>query len=111
MCFLLICWIYAMDRKSRADVAELTRQAREDRDTADKRQKVLQDELATEQRLRVDDAQRYTKLALELQGQAVDAVQSLKSHLGEYRRVADLVEDVVKLLRDEDDHDRRDGRK
>jgi len=101
MCFLLICWIYAMDRKSRADLADAGKRAREDRETADKRQKELQDELAAEQKARVDDAQRYTKLALDLQGQAVEACQSLKGHLGEYRRMTDLVEDVVRLLRDE----------
>jgi hypothetical protein len=101
MCVLLIGWIYNMDRQNRLDRATDATAAKVERDAADQRQKSLQSELAVEQRARVEDAQRFTGLALQLQGQAVEACGALKSHLGEYKRQADLVEQLVKLMRDE----------
>jgi hypothetical protein len=95
MCVLLIGWIYNMDRQNRLDRATDATAAKVERDAADQRQKSLQSELA------VEHAQRFTGLALQLQGQAVEACGALKSHLGEYKRQADLVEQLVKLMRDE----------
>jgi hypothetical protein len=54
-----------------------------------------------EQGARVEDAQRFTKLALELQAQAVEACAALKGHLGENKRLADGVEQIVRLMHDE----------
>jgi hypothetical protein len=102
MCLLLVLWIYSSDRNYRSDRSKWDKQTIADREAADKHRNALQDELATEQRARVEDAQRYTKLALELQGQAVEACQGLRSHLDEYRRIANLVESVVRILREEE---------
>jgi Mg2+/citrate symporter len=101
MCVLMLGWIYRMDKRFREDLAAAQEAAKGERDSAEKRQKDLQNELATEQRARVEDAQRFTNLALELQAQAVEACSALKGHLSEYKRIASGVEDLVHLMRDE----------
>ena len=101
MCVLMLGWIYRMDKRFREDLAAAQAEAKAERDEAERRQKSIQDEIATEQRARVEDAQRFTKTALDLQAQAVEACASLKAHLGENRRLAGSVEDLVRLMRDE----------
>ena len=102
MCAVLVLWIYTLDKQTRAERSAAAVQARADLEAAEERRSALQGELATEQRARVEDAQRFTGIALQLQGQAVEACSNLKRNTSEYKRLAELVEDMLKVMRDED---------
>jgi hypothetical protein len=102
MCVLLIGWIYWKEKQFRQDLADAAATAKADREAADNRQKALQAELGAEQKARVEDAQRFTGLALELQSHAVEACQSLNAHLGENKQLIDGVGRLVRMMQDED---------
>jgi hypothetical protein len=110
LCAMLLTWSITLDRRARIDAKAAAtaleserKRAIADRDAAETKSRTereaLQSELAAEQHARIEDAQRYTKLALDLQDRALEACKTLRDHVTEYKRLADSVESLAGTLR------------
>lgn len=76
--------------------------ARDDRKVFDREREAFANRLSEEQALRVSDAQRFTKVALQLQADVISAVAAIEKSSEEnaklYRLVEKLVEQVDEFL-------------
>lgn len=80
---------------------------RKDRTAFDKKFKdkdtqltTLQERLSEEQELRVQDAQRFTEVALELQGEVISSVSSIDNASGEHAKLCKVVGQLVDAVED-----------
>jgi hypothetical protein len=80
MCALLVVWIWQKDKQHTAE------------------RKELQASLATETAQRVKDAQRFTALALELQGKVHDAIGVVKDQIEAFQDQNHLLERIAAKL-------------
>lgn len=80
ICALLVVWIWTKDKQHTAERKELQR------------------ELSAEQAQRVKDAQRFTALALELQGKVHEALGVVKTQVEAFQNQNHLLERIASKL-------------
>lgn len=83
--------IYNHSRSDRIEHAELIKDK-------DQRLEALSSKLSTEQRLRVEDAKRFTEVALGLQSQVISSVASIEKASSENAKLCGFVERLVHAL-------------
>lgn len=73
---------------------------RQDRTAKDKQIGLLQVQLSKEQTLRVDDAKRFTDVALKLQAEVISSVASIDQASRENANLCEFVEKLVDAVED-----------